>query len=126
MKRLVITAAIILAVTAGAVAQDYFYTNFQWGHTDYPLPGSPPCFSPHPVMPMVYDGSAWMVWTCADGRVIPRRFIHPNDNTRLTFPTDPRPTAASPQPSSCPGIAPATSWKCVNGGWLPPDHPLAR
>ena len=36
----------------------------------------------------------------------------------------PAPTPA-PAPSSCPGPAPVAGWVCVNGGWLPPDHPLA-
>jgi hypothetical protein len=26
---------------------------------------------------------------------------------------------------ACPGSAPASGWVCVNGGWVPPDHPLA-
>ena len=30
-----------------------------------------------------------------------------------------------PTPSACPGAAPVSNWVCVNGGWLPPDHPLA-
>jgi hypothetical protein len=28
--------------------------------------------------------------------------------------------------SGCPGSAPVSGWVCVNGGWLPPDHPLAK
>jgi glucose/arabinose dehydrogenase len=26
---------------------------------------------------------------------------------------------------ACPGTAPVANWVCVNGGWVPPDHPLA-
>jgi beta-glucosidase len=29
-------------------------------------------------------------------------------------------------PASCPTVQPAAGWVCVNGGWLPPDHPLAK
>ena len=38
------------------------------------------------------------------------------------LPPAPTPT---PTPSACPGAPPVSSWVCVNGGWLPPDHPLA-
>jgi hypothetical protein len=31
-----------------------------------------------------------------------------------------------PPPGGCPGSAPVPGWVCVNGSWLPPDHPLAR
>lgn len=31
----------------------------------------------------------------------------------------------TPTPSTCPGSAPVSNWLCVNGGWVPPDHPLA-
>ena len=27
---------------------------------------------------------------------------------------------------SCSGFWPGTDWVCVNGGWVPPDHPLAQ
>ena len=36
-------------------------------------------------------------------------------------PTPPPPTSTS----SCLGTAPVAGWACVNGGWVPPDHPLA-
>ena len=41
-------------------------------------------------------------------------------------PPAPAPTPnPTPTPSACPGAAPVSNWVCVNGGWLPPDHPLA-
>jgi len=83
MKRLVIAVALVAVFTTGALAQDYIFVNFLFGYKDYPLPNDPPCFSQHPVMPMVYDGSAWFVWTCSDGRVIPRRFFHAIDQTHV-------------------------------------------
>ena len=39
-------------------------------------------------------------------------------------PPTPGPSPA-PTPSTCPGSPPVAGWVCVNGGWLPPDHPLA-
>lgn len=27
--------------------------------------------------------------------------------------------------AACPGTAPAANWLCINGGWVPADHPLA-
>jgi hypothetical protein len=33
--------------------------------------------------------------------------------------------ALPPLPSSCPTLLPAPDWVCVNGGWVPPDHPIA-
>jgi glucose/arabinose dehydrogenase len=29
-------------------------------------------------------------------------------------------------PGGCTTLQPASSWVCVNGGWVPPNHPLAR
>jgi hypothetical protein len=34
-------------------------------------------------------------------------------------------SAANGQTTSCTTVKPAPDWVCVNGGWLPPDHPLA-
>jgi hypothetical protein len=30
-----------------------------------------------------------------------------------------------PPAVACPSIQPAPDWLCVNGGWVPPDSPLA-
>jgi hypothetical protein len=38
-------------------------------------------------------------------------------------PSPPAPPA--PQPPACPTVQPAPDWICVNGGWVPPDSPLA-
>jgi hypothetical protein len=37
----------------------------------------------------------------------------------------PTPPPAPPTPSSCTTVQPAPTWVCVNGGWVPPDSPLA-
>lgn len=34
-------------------------------------------------------------------------------------------TAAPTAPAACVTGAPAPGWFCINGGWVPPDHPLA-
>ena len=33
--------------------------------------------------------------------------------------------AATSAHPTCPGAAPVADWVCVNGGWVPPEHPLA-
>jgi hypothetical protein len=43
----------------------------------------------------------------------------PSTVPSLTAPSTPPPT------SSCTTAKPVANWICVNGGWLPPDHPLA-
>jgi hypothetical protein len=138
MKRLVLAVALVAAVASGALAQDAIYTNFLFGSKAYPLPvSSTPCFSQHPVQMQVYDSSAWFVWTCSDGRVIPVRFFHPNDKAEITrvvpvrIVEDMPPAYNAPIPTAttiktCTGGAPAVGWVCVQGGWLPPDHPLAK
>jgi hypothetical protein len=35
------------------------------------------------------------------------------------------PTTTPPAPAACATPSPAAGWVCVNGGWVPPDHPLA-
>jgi hypothetical protein len=34
-------------------------------------------------------------------------------------------TSAPPPPSTCLSVQPLPDWVCVNGGWVPPNHPLA-
>ncbi len=42
-----------------------------------------------------------------------------------TTPTTGTTTTPVLSTASCPGSAPVSGWVCVNGGWLPPDNPLA-
>jgi hypothetical protein len=118
--RLTLVVALLVATTAVA-AQDYIFTTFQFAHKDYTLPPAP-CFSAHPTMPLVYDGSAWMVYTCADGQTIVRRFYHPVDTTRVQGGTvAPQGPAVAPT-DSCLSVQPGPDWRCVQGGWLPPGR----
>lgn len=111
-----------LIVTLGSVAtkaQDYFYTSFAFASADFVLPPAP-CFSQQPTMPMVYDGSAWMVYTCQDGRTIVRRFFHPVDSTHMGGEGGIVPPAVPAGPAvSCGTTKPGADWRCVNGGWVP-------
>lgn len=72
--------------TTGAFAQDYYYTNFLFGHIDYVVP-SAPCAERAPAQAWTYQGSAWMLYHCADGSDIQRRFIHPSDATNSGYAT---------------------------------------
>lgn len=97
-----------------------------------PTPTPTPTATPTPT-PSSCPGSAPVSnWLCVDGGWLPPD--HPlatSAPTPTPTPTGtptptPTPTpTATPTPSSCPGSAPVSNWLCVNGGWLPPDHPLA-
>jgi hypothetical protein len=98
--RRVVPVALLLALvfTSGAFAQDYYYTTFQVANRDFTLPDAP-CVVQGSAQPLVYDHSAWVFYTCTDGRVIARRFFHPND--RANEPASPLPSApASPTPTA--------------------------
>jgi hypothetical protein len=99
------------------------------GSTSTPPPAGPSCDGAHkPVASWVCVsddmGTGWL----------------PPDNPRaIAFlgggSSTPPPTSTPPQQSqssstppptaSCTTSKPVSSWICVNGGWLPPDHPLA-
>src|SRR3546814_4086518 len=74
-------------------------TTFNFANRDLPVPPSP-CQLMGPAQPLVYDTSAWLIYTCTDNTVIARRFFHPIDNVRP--PVTPS-TVAVPLPSACPG-----------------------
>lgn len=118
-RRLPILLALILAGAAGAAAQDYFFTNFRFGHVDYELP-TQPCGEVGflSVQLWGYQTSAWASYTCNDPgpnkRVIERRFFHPNDTVTPPAPTVDR---CAQYPGFVPAIGP--------DGCVPPDHPLA-
>lgn len=109
-----VVVVLVALVSVAAQAQDYYYTNFRFANKDFPLPDAP-CFSVHPTMPMVFDGSAWMVYTCADGRTIARRFLHPVDVPHVT-------SVTPPIAQGCATVQPGADWRCANGGWLPPGR----
>jgi hypothetical protein len=115
-------ALALLASATAVVAQDYVFINFRWGYQDHVLPGNPPCFSSHPVQPWTFDGSAWFVWTCDDGRVMPRRFFDKAPQPTAYLPPTPTPTLTPlPAPTGCPTQKPGPGWVCAaDGGWRPP------
>lgn len=127
MKRRFFVAAIVVVLLAGiAHAQDYIFTTFSWGHVDHALPPAPAgCEVQGAVQPMVFDHSAWMVYTCASGQVVARRFHHPVDRLREPVPVYDvnglPPAPPTPQPIGCP----AGFVAAVYGGCVPPDHPSA-
>jgi glucose/arabinose dehydrogenase len=67
-------------------------------------------------------------WVCINGGWLP-----PNHPLALAAaaggssppPSTPPPTSPPPSTASCTPPAPVSDWVCVNGGWLPPNHPLA-
>jgi hypothetical protein len=84
-----------------------------------PLPAPSTCTTPLPVAG----------WVCVSGGWVPPD--HPlalNAAAGTSATPAPAPTApAAPiGPSTCTTPQPGANWVCVNGGWLPPDHPLAR
>ncbi|HWB15650.1 MAG TPA: hypothetical protein VG538_04520 [Vicinamibacterales bacterium] len=101
------------------------------GGTSTPPPSSPPPSGPtcagasRPV-------SSWVCVTDSTGT----GWLPPDNPRTLKFlnggstppPTNPPPqqSQSTPPPTtSCTTSKPVSSWICVNGGWLPPDHPLA-
>lgn len=113
-----VVVALVL-VSTGAMAQDYFNPLFGF-HTDSLVPEVSPCGAvgiAGNVAPVVYDSSLVLVYTCNDGRVIGRRFFRPNDHN------DAPPVTVAPAATvrcTVPGMV--TS---INGGCVPPNHPLA-
>lgn len=112
-------AALVLAVSlavlvfaAGVAAQDRIFA-FRGAFQDVGV--SHPCGADGlkgAASMTVYDTNAWIVFTCADDRVVLRRYFNPNDNAR--------PTPALPQ---CPvGFVHTKD----GHGCVPPNHPLAR
>ena len=71
-------------------------------------------------------------WVCVNGGWVPED--HPlalaNPPISPTPPLPPLPTLPPPEPPvvgpvGCASVQPVSTWICVNGGWVPPDHPLA-
>lgn len=137
-SKVTLTIGFVAVLATGALAQDYIFTNFQSGYVDHVLPASP-CQVMDSVVPVVYNHSIWMVYTCFDGRVIARRHIHPNDGARepVTVQTGALPLATYtvaaplPQPPADPSggqesyCAAQHMVRSVYGGCVPADHPYA-
>src|SRR5262245_32952691 len=116
-------------------AQDYIFTHFKTAHVDHVLPTAP-CAVSDSVQPFVFDHSAWMVYTCTDGRQIARRFIHPADHVRETVSvqTAGKPLAvyqADPPPTYDPDPSGGQAAHCkqyglvvgITGGCVTSNHP---
>jgi hypothetical protein len=76
------------------------------------------CLSPSPAPGWVCISGGWVPAThpLAAGGAAP-----PPVPSAPIVPSVPVP----PAPSTCASIKPASNWVCVNGGWVPPDSPLA-
>jgi hypothetical protein len=98
--RLVALAILLATVfTTGALAQDYYYTNFLFGHLDYTLPVAP-CVERAPAQAWTFQGSAWMLYHCIDGRDIQRRFMHVSDQQNPDYVAPLATSPGWPTPSS--------------------------
>lgn len=68
-------------------------------------------------------------WICVSGGWVPPNHPLVTTDPPSSFPVEPPnapPPPFLPGPVGCSGVQPAATWLCVNGGWVPPDHPLAQ
>jgi hypothetical protein len=120
--------AVLCLSSVGAYAGDLFYA-FHGAFVDVPL--TSPCASTQTASAIgVYDGNAWITFTCNDGSVILRRYLNPNDNSKppTAVYTVPNPNAPAPVPTAAPKTVACTvpgMVTSINGGCVPPNHPLA-
>ena len=130
VKRITVSVLVLAALATGALAQDYIFTNFA-ASRDIPVPPSP-CILKDSAQPVVYDTSIWLFYTCLDGRVIARRFYHQNDQAALARPQPViivQPAAAPQVSTSTTAVAagcPVGFVSGIQGGCVPPDHPMAK
>lgn len=91
----------------------------------------PPSAVSQPAAPSAgcVTGSPAPGWVCINGGWVPPS--HPLAMTAPppppvvpTIPSAPAPVTP-PSPSLCTTVKPAADWVCVNGGWVPPNSPLA-
>jgi phosphatidylserine/phosphatidylglycerophosphate/cardiolipin synthase-like enzyme len=105
---------------------------FVTGATVTPPPASPVQPTPVPSASSCVSASPGSGWVCVNGGWLPPG--HPLAMSAVA-PAAPAPTVpvvpAAPVvpvvtvPSSCTTMKPAATWVCVNGGWVPPDSPMA-
>jgi len=117
---------LVLVGVSAAKAQDYYFTNFRFGHVDYVLPDAP-CLERAPATPWTFQGSAWLLYHCVDGSDVQRRFMHASDPQNTGYvppyvpPSQPPTIVHPPNPlAGCSTVKPGEGWRCVAGGWLPP------
>lgn len=123
----------MLEVVAGRtyrvlVSGDYYYPTF----VPFVLTTS---ISPEAPAPVISCSGYWpgAGWVCVNGGWVPPD--HPLAQTSAPPPLPPTPPAPPPTPPAlpppppgavdCVTVQPMSTWVCVNGGWVPPDHPLA-
>jgi glucose/arabinose dehydrogenase len=118
-----------------APASDWVCVNGGWLPPGHPLAGpgvptTPPPTTPPPTTPSTGCTTAAPAsdWVCVNGGWLPPGHPLAGPGAPTTPPpTTPPPTTPPPTTPStgCTTAAPASDWVCVNGGWLPPGHPLA-
>jgi hypothetical protein len=78
--------------------------------------------------PHVYDGNAWITYTCENGEVVTRRYLNPNDNAGVepipVF-TVVDPNASHPKTQAITTCAVPGMVTGIYGGCVPMDHPNA-
>jgi hypothetical protein len=130
MKRRLLVGVIALGLFGGGVfAQDHFFA-FRGAFIDIPI--TSPCLATVRSASMtVYDGNAWVVYTCSDGnagQVVLRRYLNPNDNVKAPVAVytveDPNASGEPQNPSLAAGHTPGMITS-IYGGCVPPDHPSA-
>jgi hypothetical protein len=93
-----------------------------------PSPGPPvPPFVPTPPASSCLSVKPAADWICLNGAWLPPG--HPLLGSAVvppesSVPTTPSPAVPPPSTVSCTTIQPVADWICLNGGWLPPGHPL--
>jgi phosphatidylserine/phosphatidylglycerophosphate/cardiolipin synthase-like enzyme len=104
------------------VASSEIFTFVTGTGSTSPGPAPTTCVPPAPAPNWPCVSGAWIPpagWT-APAPVPPTPPIAPQP------PADPAPPPpAPPTASSCTTVQPAPTWLCINGGWVPPDSPLA-
>ena len=131
IKRIAIAAGLVLAMATAASAA-YSVLVFD-GHTDYAVTTTQdtPCGyvgMTGSAQPVTFDKALWLVFTCQDGSVVARR-LHVNAvvfepvNVPPVVPTY-KGLSNPPGGNVCekfPGFV-----EGIQGGCVPPDHPLAK
>ena len=130
IKRIAIAVGIVLAMATAASAA-YSVLAFD-GYTDYTVASAQdtPCGygMQGAAQPVTYDKSLWLVFTCLDGSVVARRLhvaviVEPESVPPIvpTYRGLPHPPVTSACEQNYPGFVDS-----IQGGCVPPDHPLAR
>ena len=132
IKTITIAAGCVLAMATAASAA-YNILIFD-GHTDYEVAttSDTPCGYVGTVgsaQAVTFDRTLWLVFTCQDGRVVARRLhvnaivVEPVSVPPIvpTYRGLPNPPGSNSCEHNYPGFV-----EGVQGGCVPPDHPLAK